>query len=344
MATVEVPGKTATAAPAILPTRLSIPRITLLSLYWVAIGYLWNSMGAQVLPPLVLRFVGHASQGTALSILESTGTFAAIFVQPVMGSLSDHTNFWWGRRRPYIAGGTIGSATFLVLMAFVGSYFWLFALYFLLQLSENTAQGPYQGLLPDVVPEADRGKASAFVGLGNLVGTLIGSQVIGLFARHNRYDLAVMSMAAVLLFTMALTVTLIPDRVKPAPGLRLNLSEVTIGTFKISPKKHANFMWLIACRLLILMGVVGLQTYVFFFFKDVFYPGPGQKLLGDASGATQYLLGIIVFMARMKRCISSSFLENSGSNTFKAMRLLSLWSVAWNTMPEEPRPMTGPIE
>ena len=27
-----------------------------------------------------------------------------------------------------------------------------------------------------------------------MVGTLIGSQVIGLFARHNRYDLAVMSM------------------------------------------------------------------------------------------------------------------------------------------------------
>jgi MFS family permease len=277
--------------------RLSIPRLTLLSLYWVAIGYLWNSVGAQVLPPLIRGFVGQAHQGTALSILESTGTFIAVFWQPMVGALSDRTTLRWGRRRPYIAGGAVGSALFLVLMAFVGSYFWLFAAYFLLQLASNTAQGPYQGLLPDVVPEADLGKAGAFYGLGNLLGTLVGFLVVGIFTSHGRYDLAFYSMAAMLLVTMILTVTLVPDNGRRSARLKLNLAEVTLGTFKVSPRRYSNFLWLMGSRLLILMGIVGLETFANFFFKDVFYPGNGSHPTNLANAATTYLLAVIVLLA-----------------------------------------------
>lgn len=113
MATAGVSGPTAIA---VTPARLSFRRLTLLSLYWVAIGYLWNSIGAQVLPPLIRGFVGQAHQGTALSVLESTGTLIAVFWQPMIGALSDRTTLAWGRRRPYVAGGAIGSALFLSLI------------------------------------------------------------------------------------------------------------------------------------------------------------------------------------------------------------------------------------
>jgi MFS family permease len=294
VATTEVSGPTAFA---VTPNRLSLGRLTLLSLYWVAIGYLWNSIGAQVLPPIIRGFVGQAHQGTALSILESTGTLIAVFWQPVIGALSDRTTIAWGRRRPYIAGGAVGSAVFLVLMAFVGSYFWLFAVYFLLQLASNTAQGPYQGLLPDVVPDADLGKAGAFYGLGNLLGTLVGFVVVGIFTSHGRYDLAFYSMAAMLLVTMVLTVTLVPDDARPAPGLTMHLAEVTVGTFRLSPRRYGNFLWLMGSRLLILMGIVGLETFANFFFKDVFYPGSSTHATDQANAATTYLLAVIVVLA-----------------------------------------------
>jgi MFS family permease len=294
VATAGVSGPTAIA---VTPARLSFRRLTLLSLYWVAIGYLWNSIGAQVLPPLIRGFVGQAHQGTALSILESTGTLIAVFWQPMIGALSDRTTLAWGRRRPYIAGGAIGSALFLALMAFVGSYFWLFAVYFLLQLASNTAQGPYQGLLPDVVPDADLGKAGAFYGLGNLLGTLLGFVVVGIFTSHGRYDLAFYSMAAMLLVTMVLTVTLVPDDARPAAGLKLRLADVTLGTFKVSPSRYGNFLWLMGSRLLILMGIVGLETFANFFFKDVFYPGNGSHPTDLANAATTYLLAVIVLLA-----------------------------------------------
>jgi MFS family permease len=293
MSTLDLPMR----APATRPHRLSVFRLTLLSLYWVAIGYLWNSIGAQVLPPLIRGFVGQAHQGTALSILESTGTLMAVVWQPVIGALSDRTRGRWGRRRPYITSGALGTALFLVLMAFIGSYFWLFIVYFALQLASNTAQGPYQGLLPDAVPENEFGRAGAFYGLGNLVGTLIGFLVVGVFVSHGRYDLALYSMAVMILVTMALTVTLVPDRAKPPSDLKLELREVTLGTFMISPSRYGTFLWLMGSRLLILMGIVGLETFTNFFFKDVFYPGSATHLTNSANAATTYLLAIIVFLA-----------------------------------------------
>ena len=104
-------------------------------------------------------------------------------------------------------------------------------------------------------------------------------------------------MAAMLVVSMVLTVTLVPDRGKPDASLRRGLGAVTLGTFNISPRKYGSFLWLMGSRLLILMGVVGLETYAQFFFKDVFYPGSGTALTNHANGATTYLLAIIALLA-----------------------------------------------
>src|ERR1035437_9319715 len=147
--------------------RIGFPRIIILSLYWVALGYLWLPLGSQVIPQIILDLGLGAHKGTLVFVLEGGGTLLSIFVQPIVGALSDRTNSRFGRRHPYILLGTLGSCVFLSLMILAGSFFWLMGLYFLLQLSENSAQGPYQGLLPDVVPEEERSRASAFVGGGN---------------------------------------------------------------------------------------------------------------------------------------------------------------------------------
>lgn len=275
------------------PRQASFVRLVILSLYWVALGYLWNSIGAQVLPPLVRGFVGQAHQGTAVALLEGGGTLIAVFWQPMVGAVSDRTMLAWGRRRPFITGGALGSVLSLVLMAFVGSYFWLVATYLLLQLASNTAQAPYQGLLPDAIVKGDFGKAGAFYGLGNLVGSLVGFIVVGVFVSHGRYDLALFSMAAVLLVSMALTVTLIPDRAKPAHDLRRSVAAVTLGTFHINPRQHRDFLWLMCSRLFILMGIAGPETFAYFFFKDVFYPGGGNSVTNLANQATTFMLASI---------------------------------------------------
>jgi MFS family permease len=276
---------------------VGLRRLTLLSIYWVAIGWLWNALGAQVLPPIITRMVGQAHQGTALSALEGFGTLVAVIWQPVVGAVSDRTRLRWGRRRPYICGGALGSSLFLVVMAFVGSFFWLLVVYFLLQVASNTAQAPYQGLGPDAVPEEDFGRFGAFYGIGNLAGTLIGFVVTGIFTAQGRYGSALVAMAVMLVVSMVLTVMLVPDRGTPDPGLARGFGAITLGTFAISPRRYGSFLWLMGSRLLILMGVVGLETYAEFFFKDVFYPGHATALTNHANAATTYLLAIIVTLA-----------------------------------------------
>jgi MFS family permease len=291
MATLELP---------LGPTRrLGLPRLILLSSYWVALGYLWLPLGSSVLPDVILRLVGDAHKGTATAVLEGVGTFLSIFVQPVMGAISDRTSSRFGRRKPYLVVGTLGSCLFLLLMILAGSFFWLLGLYFLLQLSENCAQGPYQGLLPDAVPEAERSRASGLVGGGNLVGLALGTAVVGTFmAQHPaRLDLAIFSMVFVLLLATLVVVVAVPDRAKPAAGLRSSLYEVTLGTFRISPRLHRDFLWLMASRLLILVSIAGLQSFAFFYFKDVFFPGAGDSARAAAQAANRDLQVVIIVFA-----------------------------------------------
>ncbi len=58
--------------------RLNHLDFIVLSLYWVAIGYLWNSLTALLLPDLILQLVGRAHEGIASSALKSIGTAMAI--------------------------------------------------------------------------------------------------------------------------------------------------------------------------------------------------------------------------------------------------------------------------
>src|SRR5260370_28176792 len=104
----------------------------------------------------------------------------AIVWQPVVGAISDRTATPWGRRRPFIVAGTVGDRLFLTGIALAGNYWWVVVFYFLLQLASNTAQAPYQGLLPDVVPKPQRGQASGYYGVANLVGIASGTVGAGI--------------------------------------------------------------------------------------------------------------------------------------------------------------------
>src|SRR5215471_2412900 len=204
----------AVAAPAV--RRLRHPDFIVLACYWVAIGYLWQSLGTLILPDMVLHLVRPTVKGTALSLLEGIGTVMAIVWQPMMGAVSDRTRSRFGRRLPFIFGGTVSDVLFLTGLALSGSYWVLVIFYFLLQTASNTAQGPYQGLQPDVVPEGQRGTASGYYGLANLVGVLSGTVVAGLILRYSGPPAAFASIALILVATMLVTVLIVPDRVQPS--------------------------------------------------------------------------------------------------------------------------------
>jgi MFS family permease len=272
--------------------RLGTPDFALLSIYWIAVGYLWTSLGGLILPNLVLELVGSAHKGVALSALEGIGTLMAVVWQPVVGAISDRTRTRFGRRHPFIVIGTLGDVLFLIGLALSGSYWLVVIFYFLLQTASNTAQGPYQGLMPDVVPAEQRATASGFYGIANGLGLLGGTVVAGYILAHAGRTAAILSICVVLMVTMLPTVTLIPDRAAPIQGQFRNLRHAIATTFA-EPARHPSFMWLMASRLLILMGLVGVQSFVYYYFNDVFFNHDSRA----TTTATYTLLGIVIVAA-----------------------------------------------
>jgi MFS family permease len=272
--------------------RLGHLDFALLSIYWIAIGYLWTSLGGLIIPDLVIDLVGRRHEGVALGVLEGIGSLMAVVWQPVIGAVSDRTRSRWGRRRPFIAVGTVGDVIFLVGLALSGSYWLVVIFYFLLQTASNTAQGPYQGLMPDVVPPSQRGTASGYYGVSNVIGLAAGTIGAGFILMHAGRVVAILSICGLLLATMLPTVLLIPDHAPPTSGQFTGFREALKTTFA-RPLRHPAFLWLMASRLLILMGLVGVQSFVFFYFSNVFFEGNRHATIA----ATYTLLGLVIACA-----------------------------------------------
>ncbi len=118
-----------------------------MNVYWFGLVFMWNALHPIVLPALLLRFVPEALKNTYLGAMTFVGLIVALVVQPVSGAWSDRTRSRWGRRRPWMVGGTLASLVCLAIMS-GAPQFWALALgYVLLQFS-NVAHGPAQDRSP----------------------------------------------------------------------------------------------------------------------------------------------------------------------------------------------------
>ena len=283
----------AAAAPLSPPRRrLNHFDFVVLSLYWVAIGYMWTSLGGLIIPDLVFEFVGSGNEGLALGVLEGVGSLMAVIWQPIAGALSDRTRTRFGRRHPFILGGTIGDVLFLVGLALSGSFGMLLIFYFLLQTASNTAQGPYQGLMPDVVPVEQRGIASGYFGIANVIGLFAGTVGSGIILAYAGKIPAILTICALLVVTMLATILLIPDRAERSAEQFTSVRQAIATTFS-RPLRYPSFLWLMGSRLLILMGLVGVQSFVYFYFRNVFFHNDRT----DTITASYALLGLVIVAA-----------------------------------------------
>jgi len=138
-----------------------------INIYYLGLSTLSNTMAPLVIPLLVERFVGEAQKATYYGTLRLWGLMVALLAQAFWGLLSDHNTARWGRRRPFILGGTLADLVFIAAIAFsaglsgLAGFWFLFAMYLLLQVSSNAAHAAQQGFIPDLVPEDQRGRFSA---------------------------------------------------------------------------------------------------------------------------------------------------------------------------------------
>ncbi|MGD0173466.1 MAG: MFS transporter, partial [Anaerolineales bacterium] len=147
--------------------------------YFFGLSFMWNSLHLILLPTILLLYVANDQKNTVLGLLTGIGLIIAMVIQPVAGAVSDRWASRFGRRRPLIALGTLGDFLFLGVMAIAAGVPGLAIGYIGLQFTSNTAHGPVQGLLPDLVPAEQMGRGSAIKSALDMLGLIVASLFMG---------------------------------------------------------------------------------------------------------------------------------------------------------------------
>lgn len=150
--------------------KLNYKRTFFIGLAFLSISGFWQMYDSII--PLMLQNTFHLGE-TVTGALMAMDNVLAIFLLPLFGLLSDKTDTKIGKRMPFILGGTILAASFLLLLSVADKkqnlVMFLFVL-FLLLLSMGLYRSPAVALMPDLTPNCLRSKANAVINLMGAVG------------------------------------------------------------------------------------------------------------------------------------------------------------------------------
>jgi MFS family permease len=236
---------------AILPLR----QLFDISIYWLGLSCIFAGLVALLTGRLEFeQMVPPGTEGTALVRMTILGSLIAAVLQPTVGAISDYTTSLWGRRKPYIFIGSILDVAFLVGIAMSNTVVVLAALFLLLQASSNFAQGPFQGYVPDLVPEPQVGLASALLGIFQTLGILTGSVVAAVGVALHQYAIATVALGLIELATMLVVVIRVQEgRAAKSRGGR-SWGRIALSAWGTDILRERSFLWLVGSRFFFLMA------------------------------------------------------------------------------------------
>jgi len=270
-------------------------------------------------PPLMtykVRQLAPNLPNTTLGILGFIGLLVAMAVQPIVGVFSDRAKTKLGRRLPFLIGGAVLIAASLFLLTLAPTLWVLLIGVILIQFSSNILQGPWQALIPDLVPEGQRGQASslkavmdiiATVGAGAVAGILLGSAGQKLFGAYAIY---VTAAAPVVVFILFVTLTAIWARELPGATSEAVASrpigEALKSAFYVDFRENPIFGWWFANRILFWGSFIAINTFLINYLVDVIRMN--QADAQSFYGTLKVILGVaLIVVALVSGWLSDRF-------------------------------------
>lgn len=188
----------------------------------------WNFHDAQT-PATLAQYTTSAA---LIGLIMGLDNIIGIFVQPLMGFLSDRTRTRWGRRTPFIVIGVPIAAILFALIPFAPNFPILIAVIVLFALTANSFKPISESLLADQQLPEHRSKANA-AGRAASSLTIIVASLLSLFVVDESVELAYAIPAILMVLCAAIVVlglresrtasyraVVIEDAVPDAPKLR----------------------------------------------------------------------------------------------------------------------------
>jgi MFS family permease len=258
--------------------KISFFRMFVISLLGFALTFSSNIQD----PPLMTFKVRQLTDlpNTALGFLGFVGLLVAMAVQPIVGVFSDRARTKLGRRLPYIIGGAVLIAASLFLLAAAPALWVLLLGVILIQFSSNILQGPWQALIPDLVPESQHGQASSLKGVMDIIATVVGGLVAGkiLSAGIERWGdngVYLAAAAPTVVFFVFVIITAIWARENPeavrqteSPATK-TIGEALKGAFYVNFRENRIFGWWFANRILFWGSFIAINAFLINYLVDV---------------------------------------------------------------------------
>jgi len=238
------------------PTRRVPGRwIALFATAWLGIWMAQLTPIQLLLPQQVEGLRGESdwvSSVVAFGIISAIAGACALVVFPLTGALSDRTTSRFGRRKPWIAAGTLVFAVSLALLGLQSTMVGVGVFWSLALSGFCMASAAVTATIADQVPVEQRGFVSAWVSAPQAIGTVLGIVLVlilglGLFGGYAL--VAGLLIVLVAPFLLATTDEALPAVLRPPFRLRMLVTGLWI-----SPRQHPDFAWTLLGRVLVNIG------------------------------------------------------------------------------------------
>lgn len=231
---------------------------------------------AQLVPVQVLLPLQIAAQHASdewLTSLVSYGLVSAVagaFVvvaYPIVGALSDRTRSRFGRRRPWILGGSLTAAAGLALLGIQTETVGTIVMWTVVMLGFCTASAALTAVMADQVPEGQRGLVSGWISAPNALGILLGIVLVtAVFTTIPSGYLALAVCAVVLAVPFVVVLRDAPLSASDAARLGPLTARSVLASIWVDPRLHPDFAWTVTSRVLINLGNAIATTMLLYFF------------------------------------------------------------------------------
>jgi MFS family permease len=232
----------------------------------------------QVLLPLKAEGIDPANKAVVLSQVAILGAATASIANLLAGAISDRTTSRFGRRRPWMVAGALSTVASYFLIMMAQSTIQLMAGIVCFQLAFNVLFSALLAVLPDRVPDDQKGRVAAFLSLGHPIGAMAGVILVGglLVSEASRYlAIGLVLLVAIAPFALALNDPPLPRGERPP----FNWRDFLAG-FWINPRAHPDFALAWVSRFMVLVAITLTQCYMLFYLQDALHYSnlfPGRR-------------------------------------------------------------------
>lgn len=221
----------------------------------------------QLLLPIQVSQLDPRTTATSFALIASVGACAGLVAAPLSGALSDRTASRWGRRRPWLVGGTLLAIVGLLTMAMASTIAVLLIGEIVTQFGVDTLLAATTALIPEQFSERHRARMAVLNGMAPIMGGVLGLLLVTQLTNPQVVWQGYLVLAAVSVGCMGVFLLMLREQpLRPQERSSFRWRSFLSGF--VRPLAFRDYTCALLSRGLAFLSFTILGTYAFFYFHE----------------------------------------------------------------------------